>query len=138
MPYRLTEHTADLGAEVTADSLGELFAEAARALTAVAVEQGDIAPRTERRIQVSGQDLGELLVSWLNELIFLQETEGLVFSEFEPLITEETVFEALIRGEPLDPDKHGLGREVKAATYHELDVARDPEGRWRARVVFDI
>lgn len=137
MTYRLIEHTADLGAEVTAPDLGGLMGEAARALTAVAVEEGAIEPRVERTVTVTGLDLPDLLVNWLSELIYLQETEGLVFCDFEPDRAGETALEMTVRGEALDPARHALGREVKAVTFHELVVEPTSEG-WRAAFVFDL
>lgn len=137
MSWRLFPHTADVGAEVEAPDLPALFAEAALALRHLLVEEGEVRPAVERTVEVGGADLPELLVNWLTELIFLVETEGLVFGDFSFETLGEGRLSATARGEPLDEARHALGREVKAVTYHEIEVEPTPEG-WRARVLFDL
>lgn len=137
MSYRLTPHTADIGAEIEAETLEGLFADAATALADLLVESGEIRPVESRSVRVAAEGLPELLVEWLSELIFRLDTEGLVFRTFEFARLEAEGLEATVRGEPLDPDRHAPGREVKAVTWHDLQVERTGGG-WKARLLFDL
>jgi SHS2 domain-containing protein len=131
------EHTADLGLRIRAADLETLFAEAGEALMATVVENPQaIEPRQEVSFSVSGEEREYLLFDWLNALLYQFETEHQVFRSFHVVLTPQGL-EATARGEPLDPQRHGLGHEVKAITYHGLTVQATPEG-WRAEVIVDI
>lgn len=137
MAYRLLEHTADMGLEAQGGSLPELFSEAAQALREVLF--GEAGGRTEQTIQlrVTGQDVGELLVNWLNEILFLFEVRGMYPVGFSIQGIEAHSVCGQVHGEPFDPERHPVERVVKAATYHQLRVERHGDG-WRARVYLDL
>lgn len=131
------EHTADVGLLAKAPDLNNLFADAARALFALIVEDpGDIRPETEIALELEGTEVDYLLFDWLNELLFRFETEHLLLADFEVNVRDDGLT-AVARGEPLDAERHQLAHEVKAITYHQLEVKQTPEG-WQARVIVDI
>jgi SHS2 domain-containing protein len=135
--YELFDHTADLGLRVTAATLDELFADAARGLFAMIVERPDaIEPRVDVKFDIPGEDKAFLLFDWLRALLTTSEIDGVVFGEFTVTVRDNGIT-ATAWGEPLDPAKHGLGREVKAITYHELKVEQTRTG-WLAEVIVDI
>ncbi len=135
--YEIFEHTADLGLRVRAGSFAELLSEAGKGLFAMVVDDlATIEPREAREIAVAGGDRTYLLFDWLNELLYLCDTERLAFSQFE-LELNETGLKAVARGEPLDPSRHRLTHEIKAITYHGLKV-EESEGSWLAEVIVDI
>ena len=135
--YEIFEHTADLGLRVRAADLPTLFADAGRGLFAMVVENPDsIEPGESRDFQIVGSDLTYLLFDWLNELLYLCDTEHLLCSQFEVRLDEHGLT-ATARGEPIDPDRHQLTHEIKAITYHELKVEREGAG-WFAEVIVDI
>ena len=135
--FELFDHTADLGLRVTAPTLDELFAHAAAGLTSMLVDfPANIRPHDERRFEVVGTDREYLLFDWLRGLLAAFETDRFVPAECEVTVGEEGLL-AVARGEPFDPSRHGLGREVKAITYHALLVEETPAG-WRAEVIVDI
>lgn len=135
--YRLLEHTADMGIEATAKTPEELFAEAAYGLLDIMTSGSKAAARQERVIELSGGDHAELLVSWLNEILYLFETQGFLPADFEVEEAGATRLRARVRGEPFDPDHHVVEREVKAVTYHQLTVQKT-DGLWLARVYVDL
>jgi SHS2 domain-containing protein len=135
--YRLLDHVADLGMEVRGASLEDLFVEAARALFDVIGSLETTEARTEERILVEGEGQEELLRAWLSELLFLSAARGMVYSEFTILSLDSGRLEALARGEPCDASRHRVEREIKAVTFHGLEITRDHRG-WRATVIFDI
>jgi SHS2 domain-containing protein len=89
----------------------------------------------ERRVTLASGDLESLLADYLSELLFLSESEGIVFCTFQVSIAG-TALEATAHGEPLDPSKHA-GREVKGISYSGLEILPTVEG-YAAEVIFDI
>lgn len=137
MSWETFEHQADVGVAVHAPSGAELFAEAAGALLALLCDPATV--RGVRRYELAGEaeTVEELLVGWLNDLVYLFEGEGVVWRRLELPEWSPTRYRAVLRGEPADPDRHGLRDLVKAATYHGLSVVHDEEG-WHARVILDV
>jgi SHS2 domain-containing protein len=135
--FRLLEHTADMGIAAEGETLAALFQQAALGLRQIITATTDIEPRQEVLLEVRGQDREELLVNWLDELIFLVEQRRLLPAVFEIQSASEKRLCARIWGEPLDPARHELEREVKAVTYHQISVERTRSG-WRAQVYVDL
>ncbi len=94
-----------------------------------------------RRVSLSvrGADLEDLLVRWLQELLFRQETRDWRFGAARVLSLDRKRMRlrGVATGEPYDPARHGRGREIKAVTYHRLAIRRRGE-RYHARVVLDV
>jgi SHS2 domain-containing protein len=135
--YEVFEHTADLGLRISAPDINTLFAQAGKGFFSLVVENiDDVRPLENLTIKVAGQDPEYLLFDWLNELLYISETQHLVFSEFNVTI-DETGLRAEISGEKLDPSRHILDHEVKAITYHGLLVTEKENG-WLAEVILDI
>ena len=136
--YEVFEHTADLGLRVRAATVSELFAEAARGLFSIlVVDLASIRPNVEKTIELTADDFEYLLFDWLNELLFLFETQHLLFGDFEVTI-ENGHLRAVCRGEPVDRKLHHLEHEVKAITYHGLVCRQESAGEWIAEVIVDI
>ncbi|MFB3923466.1 MAG: archease [Terriglobia bacterium] len=136
-PFRILEHTADIGFEAFGATQEEVFANAARALFHIIVELGSVAPRETVSLRVEGADPPSLLVNWLSELLYLQDTEGWLFSEFAINSLSEKSITAAVRGEKASPGRHQLKLLVKAITYHQLVLEPIANG-WRAQVYVDI
>jgi SHS2 domain-containing protein len=135
--YEIFEHTADLGLRVRAPSFEKLLADAARGLFAMVVEDlAAVNPVVSREFEIAGSDRPYLLFDWLNELLFVCDTERLVFSDFDVRLTHGGL-SAVARGEPLDLSRHSLTHEIKAITYHALKVEQTGDG-WLAEVIVDI
>lgn len=136
--FRIVEHTADVGIEAYGGSVAESFAQAARGMYGVMVDVDAVEECESRSVIAGAADRERLLTVWLLELLFLTETEGLLFSRFEVELSEDdTALNATAYGEPIDRERHELGPEVKAVTRHRLEVA-EVDGGYRASVVFDI
>lgn len=135
--YEIIEHTADIGICVKAESLEELFALAACAMFDLMVDISRVEPARKTGVSLSADSLDELLVAWLNELIFRAEVDGSFFSRFEVDSVTDRALEASVMGEPYDEKRHPIGTSMKAATYHELDISPSDTG-WVARVIFDV
>ncbi|MBZ5640470.1 MAG: archease [Acidobacteriia bacterium] len=136
--YRLIDHTGDLAMLVRAATLGELYDAAARALFDVILDVRTVEPRERLEVGVEGAaDAEDLLVRFLSELLFLHDSRGWLFrgAEVHDLSTDRLRATAI--GEPFDPARHAIVREVKAVTYHHLLLSEDADG-WSARLVLDL
>jgi protein archease len=133
------DHTADLGLRIIAADLPDLFQTAAMGLFDVIVANREQVRALEtEHVSLSGDSTEELLVEWLNELIFLSETRHRLYNDFRVDMDESGCrLTAAIGGEPIDRARHILDHEVKAATRHGLSLRKDPEG-WVAEVILDI
>jgi SHS2 domain-containing protein len=130
----LLEHTAEAKVRVRAPSFGELAAEAGRALARIQLGRAPTPPTGAwRTIEVHSTDREALLVDWLNELIFLAETERWVPAEFQVVGDTGSMLRVLARGVSVEE----APARVKAATFSGLHIRRIPGGL-EAEVVFDV
>ena len=134
--YKTIDHTADIGIEVVSGNLPDLFRKTALALFDLLVGLDSIDLREQVTITVEAANLEELMVSWLGELLYLFDTDGWLFRDFQ-LELENTKITAKATGEVFNPQKHQVQYYIKAVTYHMLEITRK-EDRWLARVIFDI
>ncbi len=134
MRYEELDHTADVGIRAYGATLEELFGNAAAGMFSVIADPEKVKPVGEVEVRVQGGDLVELMVNWLQELLFLHETQHLLLCEFDVALDGLTL-RAHARGERIDKRRHELRAVVKAVTYHHLKV--DPK-KGVAEVIFDI
>jgi SHS2 domain-containing protein len=128
------EHTGEVRLRLHAPSQEELFRQAARGLADLMVDRvADLPLTQEQEVEVEGRDAEALLVNWLDELIFLTDTSGVVFPQVDELHLEEGRLVARIRG-GVPPS---FKTSVKAATFHGLEVQVE-EGRASAAVILDV
>jgi len=136
-PYEVFEHTADVGLHAYGQNLAELFVHAAQGMEDLMVPLGQIKIVTSREITVEGHDAVSLLIAWLNELIFLFDTEYLLLRDFTIDSITTTHLIAHASGEPYDAQRHELSSAIKAVTWHEAAVNFTDQG-YQARIIFDI
>jgi SHS2 domain-containing protein len=135
--FRLLEHTADMGIAAKAGSLDDLLRQAALGLRQILIDSQEIRAEESIVIEIRGEDLEELLISWLGELLYLLESRQFLPATFDIQITPELQLRARLWGERLDPSRHQLQREIKAVTYHQIKVEQAGDG-WRAQVYVDL
>ena len=138
MDYRILDHTADLGLEVTAETPQDLYKAAAAALFELMTDVRILGRTRTCRIDVEGDNPADLLVNFFRELLWAFNGEGFLARECVVVNLSATRLEALLEGDTFDPDRHRLIREIKAVTYHHTEVGQLPGGRWVARVIFDV
>jgi SHS2 domain-containing protein len=130
-------HQADIGIRGVGESMAAAFEEAAMAMTAVVADPAMIAPSRVVPISCESGDREQLLVDWLSAIIYEMGTRRMLFSRFEVKI-EKGFLRANVWGERTDHDKHHPAVEVKAATYFDLSVRQEADGRWVAQCVVDV
>ncbi len=135
------DHTADLALRIWAADLEGVYRQAALGLGDLLADGTEVRPSLERAVEVRGIDREELLVAWLNEILYFFESEGILLSRIDTLILHhegaEYRLEASITGEKRDPERHGRPAAVKAATYHNLDLEPDARGTYELTIVLD-
>jgi len=134
--YEFLEHTADTGIEVHAESVAQLFCDAALGMFDLTYALVGGATSRTVDVEASGAGYEELLVNWLAELLFQSEVADLAFCGFEVSHIDDTRVRATASAVPVA----GLeldGPPIKAVTYHDLVVEQHPAG-WRATVIFDV
>ncbi|HKL25507.1 MAG TPA: archease [Desulfuromonadales bacterium] len=135
--FRLIEHTADIGLEAWGADPAQVFLQAALALKSIIVGNSPVRGRDSRSMTLEGEDAGELLVAWLNEIIYASEVLEMLPAHFRIRALDDHRLQAEIEGEQLAPNRHRVAREVKAATYHQL-LMEDTGDGWHARVYLDL
>lgn len=126
------EHTADCAIRVWAPDLTALFVEAARGMNHAAGAKIGNGPRVERSVVIEAADTEGLLVSFLTELIFAQESDDIGFDVFRIHVSDRKASGMLV-GARLET----LARPIKAVTYHDLGVSRSAGG-YETQIVFDV
>ena len=135
--FEYLEHTGDLGFRAFGKNLPDLFRHAAEALFQVITDPATVRSAESRSITVKATSLDELLISWLNEFLYLFDTQGLLFRDFDFIFLNEQALEATARGERYDQSRHPIKTTVKSATYHQLQI-RQADGIWEAQVILDL
>ena len=131
------EHTADIGIRCRAPTLERLFECAARAMFELIVPLDSVEPARKVPVAVKAASLEELFVSWLEELLYIWESKRILLSRFMVRNVSTDSVEAAVAGEPYDAGRHDLQSEIKAATYHGLQIERTGDG-WEVQVIFDV
>ena len=134
---RYIEHPSDVGFEVYGGTLEELYANAAIAMYSFMTDVDEIEEEEEREIDINSEDLYSLMFDWLDELIFLFDSESLVMKKFD-IAVNETDFSICgnCKGGKFDPSRHVSGIIIKAVTYNMMQIKSNEV--WKARVVLDV
>jgi len=135
--YDLIDHTADVGLKAYGKNLSEAFQNAAKGMFDIITDSSEIEPVGQYDIQLEAADLEQLLVDFLSELLFLNSAQNLVFGFFKVELDEDkNSLSARVFGEKFNISKHKIGAEIKAVTYHMLEVKNKKP--YHAQVLFDI
>lgn len=135
--FEILDHTADIGLIIYGQDLMALFEHAGVGFFHLITDLKKVRPKIERRVELGGQCLERLLVDWLGELLYLHEVHDLLFKEFNMETVGEQGLKAVVRGEPFQDGIHSIKTEIKAVTYHQIQVKKE-DGGWRAQVIFDL
>ncbi len=132
--FEILEHTADVGVRATAETVERVFEQATFGLLDIT---GALRPGigTEVRIDVEADDLGALLVYWLEEVLYLQDARDSIITSLSVSSISDGRASGTVGVAPREEELEGTA--VKAITYHQLQVTETSEG-WVAVVFFDI
>jgi SHS2 domain-containing protein len=135
--YRLIDHTADLGIEVDGANIENLFESAAMSMFDLIWDVETTGVKIEKMILVDGDDWSDLMINWLRELLYLWSGGNLLMEELEIISFNE--YSILSRAQMIrfDPKHHRIKKDIKAVTYHGLEVKQTDAG-WTVTVIFDV
>ena len=134
------DHTGDVGVTLSAPTLDALFREAAAALTDTITDAAAVRPSSEDEISLDAPTLDDLMVEWLNELLYRFEVRNLLPADATVTVAETDDGCSLtgrILSEAFDPLRHSIKVLIKGVTYHQLEIRRTDAG-WETSVIFDI
>lgn len=140
--FEVVDHTADIGLKIYGKNREELFINAARGMVCLIIGS-DISNRQKSiknryPIESNGSDIEDLLVNWLNELLFLNATELIIPVDY----TIDSLTDEIIRSHvaviPIKDSPYRIIKEIKAVTYHGLYIRQVQDDRWEGNIVFDI
>ncbi len=128
MGYRLLDHVTDAIVEVTAPALEAAFLSAAESVVDITLDRETVRERERRQVAASGKDLDYLLLNWLEEVIYLLITEGFAVRRLDVRLSRSDAYriDAVAYGEPIDLERHRFRVEIKAPTFHQMEIR---EGR---------
>jgi len=135
--YEQFPHTADIGVRVYGRDLKELFANAAFAMFDITADLEGLKAETEASFELAADNYEELLIAWLEELLYSFCTKQLIFSEFTIDELDQKHLKASARGRAIAANRNRLKTEIKAATYSGLEIKKTDDG-YSVEIIFDV
>ncbi len=135
--YHQIEHTADAGFDITAGSSKELFQAAGEALFSLVADPSEVGNDEMRNVEISGDNLEDLVFNFLRELVFLLAVDGLVFTTFQVDSLHGDAAKIGCTGGRVPRSAPHPELEIKAVTYHGFRV-EEHGGQWYARFIVDV
>jgi SHS2 domain-containing protein len=133
--FRYLDHVTDALIEAYGSTLEEAFENSARGLVNTMFDLINISDSLEVKIEARGHDLYSLLYDWLEKVMLVILTENIILSDFRVKISSiEKIaghciyfLSCMARGEHIDLEKHHFKVEIKAVTYHEMQIKQEKE-----------
>ena len=135
--YEQFSHTADIGVRVYGKSLKELFENAAFAMFDIIADLENLSGDTLETFYLEAPGREELLVTWLDELLYSFYTKQLIFFKFQIDELDEKRLKATAFARPVGANRNRLKTEIKAATYSDLKIKKSG-GRFEVEIIFDV
>ncbi len=125
------EHTADAGIRAESSTLSEAFHEVSLAFTEIIT--GGSLPDTKNNfeINIESSSLDSLLVNYISHLIYLFDTENFLVSSVDVSIKSglSNTVSGILKGDFYNEAIHGYGVEIKAVSYHMLEISEGPPSK---------
>lgn len=139
--FKVLAHTADIALEVQAGDLNALFIDAAKGWKNIVVENSETQLSNMRRVNLTSVEAEDLMVQWLSELNYFLTVHQWIMHEIQTLnirsTEKELILEAEIGGETLDSERHYIYCDIKAVTYHQLNIEKIAN-QYHTRIIFDL
>jgi SHS2 domain-containing protein len=139
--FKVLAHTADIALEVQAGDLNSLFIDAAKGWKNIVVENSDTQFDNMRRVKLTSVEAEDLMVLWLSELNYFLTVHQWIMHEIRRLdicsVGNELMLEAEVSGETLDSERHYIYCDIKAVTYHQLNIKKIAN-QYHTRIIFDL
>jgi SHS2 domain-containing protein len=139
--YEEIEHPSDIGLRFRGESLEELFANAGVGMFSLITQINRVENTRDIDIKLSSgsSSYEDLLILWLERLLYYFEVENFVFSRIKVLKVKSSGISAVLYGEKIDNTRHNILNSIKAPTYHMLSISKDSSrGIWEGTIIFDV
>ncbi len=137
LKYRTINHTADFGLQVFGTNIKELFTNAACAMYDQITDIDSLTGSDEYTIHVTGSDWPDLMVNWLRETLYMWTGKEQLVKTVQILSISKNKLSARVKYDIYNPDQHIIKTEIKAVTYHQIEVNQRPDG-WESKIIFDV
>lgn len=137
MNYKFLSHTADVKFQATGNTLEELFSEAFLALMETVSGKITILNQTKKTISIKGDDLGNLMYKFLEEFLFMLDSEDFLAAKIESITINEKELSLVAEISGDKGEHYNFTNDVKAITYNEMFV-KSENGKWVCQVVLDV
>ena len=135
--YEQLPHTADIAVRAYGRDLKELFINAAFAMFDIIADLEGLKESVSIGVELEAPSREELLVAWLDELLYNFYTKSIIFFRFDIAFLNREKLSAKAYGRHIGENKNRLKTEIKAATYHDLNIRESDEG-CSVDIVFDV
>ena len=135
--YEQFPHTADIGVRAYGKDLQELFANAAFAMFDIIADLEGLKGTIEQEFELTAGNPEELLVAWLDELLYNFYTREIIFFKFDITQISDNKIKARAFGRSVGANRNRLKTEIKAATYSDLAIKKSAAG-YSVEIIFDI
>jgi len=133
--FEMINHTADVGIIAYGKTTGDLFENAALGMFSIITPLEKVSEKILISVSIDAHDNEELLITFLNELLYYYSTKKVLFKRFDVIKINETHLDANISGEQLSA--HEISNDIKAATYHNLKIEKTADG-YKTQIIFDV
>ncbi|MFA5255839.1 MAG: archease [Candidatus Omnitrophota bacterium] len=135
--YEQFSHTADIGVRVFGNTLKELFENAAFAMFDILADLDGLKGEITQDFELTAPNHEELLVSWLDELLYNFYSKKIIFYRFEVVELSEDMLRARAFGRSVSENRNRLKTEIKAATYYNLKIIKRDD-YYEVDIIFDV
>lgn len=133
----IIEHTADIALRIHGERREDLFEQGACGVYQVLGRLVGTGSQQDHRIVLKAQNLIYLFHDWLSEILYWFDVRQTIFESFEFSVLQDQRLEAQVKGRKLDVDSSNIQTEIKAITYHKLDIETHPD-ELVATVILDV
>ena len=135
--YEEIPHTSDIAIRVRGKDLKELFRNAAYGMFDVIADLEGLKESVSIDVELKAPSKEELLVAWLDELLYNFFTKNIIFFKFDVAVVSDTGITAKASGRHVGENRNRLKTEIKAVTYHNLEIKKDSQNL-TVDIVFDV
>ena len=137
--YKFLEHTADVKFQASGKDLNEVFINSALAMGSVLMEPENVKLKISKKIKVIGESLENLMYNFLEEFLFLMDTESFILGSIKELKIENKNNKYILTSKIIgDKAKnYDFSGDIKSITYHEMFIKKEQNG-YKAQVVVDV
>ena len=135
--YEQIPHTADIAIKAYGKDLRELFTNTAFGMFDIIADLSGLKKSVSIDVNLEAPSREELLIAWLDELLYDFYTKGIIFCDFDIVDIADTKLKARAHGRHVGDNKNRLKTEIKAATYHNLEIKENKENL-SVEIVFDV